>query len=184
MTFVAKTRMRACTNDTASSYAFAYGSAGIQGPGFHIGISGPRNVSLLWQLRAGISRTNGHFGGPFLNAYIALDGNIYDVTNGSWLLPHSNYRVACSIAMYAYGFTCLGVAQRSNPINISTWLNFSANLSAGHNYQFYAFVSSDVILHYCIKRFSGAGNVCSPGTANLDLGSSGNGAVLLSMRIH
>lgn len=173
LTLAVRPSIQRCAQDTHTSYSQAGASVGIRLPGFSANASGTRNISYRWQIQASI-RAGGHAS----YGQIRIDGNLYDQTTGTWAFRNNVSTLVCYTATVP---VCNGKSYLLLPVNVTGWVNFTANVSSGHHYRFFAEVSAYADERYCFVFFGRY--YCNPGIAFIDLGPPTGGATLLSIRV-
>lgn len=153
---------------------------GLLGPAFRPSSSGNRTISFAWHLSA--AATSWTWGA---NASVELLGNLYDNSSHAWVLNGSVVTILggirCGVICSAFGAFSYPSSSLTASMNATSWVNFSAPVSANHTYQFYTVVAGYASIFAC-HTARGGYLVCGGGGIDLDLFSSGHGASILSMR--
>jgi len=143
------------------------------GPEFRAPASGPNLVSYEWRVSWSVGGSFGSTGvaNPGGSA-IRLFGNLYDNTNGSWLLGGSS-PASHFVTVWDWGLPFNGLFK-------TFFVNLTARLAAGHEYSMYTGLATETQVF--TKTVCIIGCHYADATFTIDVGSFDHGASLLSMK--
>jgi hypothetical protein len=151
-------------NCGGGSYARIHTDAGFNGSTFHVSKTGAHQITFKWRVSGNLARSGSCW--FVCGANVSLFANVFDNTTRSWVLGGSSPNDAISVVISSSHF--------SGNFSGSFSLIVHANLTSGHQYLLFSGLSTFA---------SWNGNVKAGGSYQVDVGSTGHGAWLSSIRI-